>query len=382
MNRRKFLTLLGGGIITAAGAGATGFALTRTPNKALAPWADAGNLYKEPRKRALSYALLAPNPHNRQPWLVDLSVPEKITLYVDTNRVLPATDPYSRQITIGLGCFLELLRMAGAQDGYRVTLTPFPEGEDDKKLDARQVAEISFVQDASVAKDPLFAHVLQRRTVREPYDLTRKVEDKKLAIIENASLQGVTCSSTNNPERLKQIRKLTAEAFIVELETPATYKESVDLFRIGKSEIENNPDGLAFSGPFFESLALLGLFSREAAMDQSSASYQQALEGILESCNTAMGYVWLITQTNKRIDQLNSGRDWIRLHLAATAQGLSVQPMSQALQEFAEMKPHYQHCHQMLAPNGGTVQMLGRLGYAAQISPSPRWGLAHKIIKA
>ena len=129
MNRRKFLTVAGGGIILAAGA-ATGWVATRTPTKALAPWEKAGSDYDEPRQKALSYAILAPNPHNRQPWIVDLSKPDTVILKVDTGRMLPHTDPFNRQITVGLGCFLELMTMAAAEDGYRVDITLFPDGFD------------------------------------------------------------------------------------------------------------------------------------------------------------------------------------------------------------------------------------------------------------
>ena len=83
ISRRGVLGLIGGGPIIAAGAGAGGFALTRTPEKALAPWSAAGG-YSDPRKRALSYAILAPNPHNRQPWLVDLSEKDTVVLYRDS----------------------------------------------------------------------------------------------------------------------------------------------------------------------------------------------------------------------------------------------------------------------------------------------------------
>ena len=71
MKRRKFLKVVGtAGVIVAAGG--VGFVVTRTPTDALAPWEDAGSMYADPMRRALSYAILAPNPHNRQPWLVDL----------------------------------------------------------------------------------------------------------------------------------------------------------------------------------------------------------------------------------------------------------------------------------------------------------------------
>ena len=101
-DRRKVLGIIGGGSIVAATAGAGVFLSTRTPTRALAPWQQAGQ-YQEPRRRALSYAILAPNPHNRQPWQVDLSQDDRIILFADTDRLLPHTDPYNRQITIGLG---------------------------------------------------------------------------------------------------------------------------------------------------------------------------------------------------------------------------------------------------------------------------------------
>ena len=63
--------------------------------------------------------------------------------------------------------------------------------------------------------------------------------------------------------------------------------------------------------------------------------------------------------------------------LAATAQGLSMHPLSQALQEYPEQAAHYQAVHQLLsaADRGQTVQMWTRLGHAPAIGPAPRRGL-------
>jgi len=61
MSRRRFLSLTGGGFVVAAGGGIAGFSLTRTPHHALSPWHAAGS-YNEPRRFALSYAILvSPN---------------------------------------------------------------------------------------------------------------------------------------------------------------------------------------------------------------------------------------------------------------------------------------------------------------------------------
>lgn len=380
MERRQFLKVMGGGAIVAASAASAGFLMTRTPNRALAPWAEAGTMYAELRRRALSYAILAPNPHNRQPWLVDLAKPSEIHLYVDTDRLLPATDPFNRQITVGLGCFLELLRMAAAEDGYRASIEPFPEGFNDKRLDQRPIASVTFSEDSSVAPDPLFQHVLQRRSLKEPYDVTRPVEVAVLQELEAAASGVDEIGSTADSNDVTALRKLTREALLIEIETPHTFKESVDLFRIGKAEIEANPDGIDFSGAMFETLNAVGLFSREAALDTQSTAYSQGIDAQLAPCDTGMAYLWLTTDENNRLDQISAGRDWVRVNLAATAAGVGIHPMSQALQEYPEMADHFERIHQMLAPEGGTVQMFGRLGYADPVPPSPRWRLQHKIL--
>ncbi len=60
MNRRKFLKIAGSaGVILAAGGGA--FVATRNPTDAIKPWQNVGSTYSDPMRRALSYAILAPN---------------------------------------------------------------------------------------------------------------------------------------------------------------------------------------------------------------------------------------------------------------------------------------------------------------------------------
>lgn len=379
MNRRKFLTLTGGGVILAAGVGVAGFAVTRTPDKALVPWAQAGSLYSEPRKRALSYAILAPNPHNRQPWLIDLSKENRIILHVDTSRLLPHTDPFNRQITIGLGCFLEILRMAAAEDGYRVRMEAFPEGSGEN-LDKRPVAILSFEADETVKKDPLFASVMERRSLKVPYDMKREIPDADLGKLIALTNDDVQINGTNAAPKVSELRQLTNEATIVELHTHRANKESTDLMRIGKSEIEANPDGIDIGGPFMEALSIFGIFTREKVLDPTSSIFKQGQEMLLAQSGSAMGHVWLTTKGNSRLDQLNAGREWVRVNLTTTSLGLGLHPHSQALQEWPEMKVHYDKCHALLAPDGGTVQMLGRLGYGEKIGPSPRWPLDTRII--
>ena len=375
LSRRKTLALIGGGAIFAATGGAA-FAVTRTPQTALAPWAAAGG-YDDPRLRALSHAILAPNPHNRQPWKVDVSVPGQVTLYVDTDRLLPHTDPFSRQIVIGLGCFLEVLRIAALEDGLAVETQVFPDGADTDRLDARPVARCVFTP-TDAARDPLFAQVPHRRTLKEPFDTTRPVPQAALDRV-LAAATGTEVGGSLAEDSIAALRALSHEALRIEIETPHTYKESVDLFRIGRREVDANPDGIDFSGPMFEAMALTGTFTREAALDPSSLAFTEGLKAVFANTDTAMGHLWQVTRTNTRADQIAAGRDWVRLNLAATAEGLGMQPLSQALQEYPEMAAPYREIHARLAPGGGTVQMFARIGYGPDVPPSPRWPLEEKL---
>lgn len=380
MQRRNFLKIAGSSaVILAAGAG--GWAVTRTPNAALAPWAMAGGAdYSDPRVRALSYAILAPNPHNRQPWTVDLSTPGEATLFCDLDRLLPATDPYSRQIVIGLGCFLELLRMAAAEVGLLAEITPFPDGQDTSALDGRPIARIRFLVGARVQRDPLFAQVLDRRSNKEAYDTARPVAASDLTAMAEAGGGGLSTQWTNEASRVAALRELTWNAHLTEVHTPRTMQESIDLMRIGKAEINANPDGIELGGPFLEAMNRFGILTREAMADPDSQTFAQGLAKYEPLYRSAMAHIWVVTPGNARTDQLNAGRAWVRINLDATARGIGLHPLSQALQEFPEMAEHFAQARELLNVTGDeTLQMLGRVGYGPSIQRTPRWPVETRI---
>ncbi len=381
VSRRSVLKVLGGGTIVAAG-GTGLFLATRTPRRALAPWRRAGIGYEDTRLEALSWAILAPNPHNRQPWLVRLDRDDRFTLLAERDRGLPETDPFDRQITIGLGCFLEVARQAAAARRRGMRVEPFPEGESETGLDERPVARVTLTE-AGGEPDPLFAHVLARRSCKEPFDLARPVSDAEVAALAGATVPGVSLGATTEVAEVAALRDLGWRAHVVESETPRTYTESVRLMRIGRREIERNPDGIDLGGPLLESLHLAGLLTRAQLADPGSDAYRQGMEMYRTLFEHTPAFVWLSTRGNARGDQLAAGAAWVRLNLATTAAGLALHPVSQALQEYPEMAPLLGELHDRLgAAPGERVQMLGRLGYGPEIPPSPRWPLESRVVPA
>ncbi|MCR9072837.1 MAG: twin-arginine translocation pathway signal protein [Alphaproteobacteria bacterium] len=380
LSRRSVLSVIGGGVIVAAGSIGT-FLATRTPTTALEPWAQAGVGYADPRLEALSWAILAPNPHNRQPWLIRLDSKTTVTLFADSNRKLPATDPYDRQITIGLGCFLEIARMAAAVAGYHLEIKAFPEGEDTNRLTERPVARLEFIETAKLV-DPLFAQVLSRRSCKEPFDMTRPPTPAAVEALFSILPDGVRGAGTTESATVARIADLAWKGLQVETNTDRTYRESVDLIRIGRREIEANPDGIDLGGPFLESLSLIGMLDREQLADPASTAFAQGLEMYRALFEATPAFVWLATDGNSRRAQLRAGAAWVRLNLATTAAGLALHPVSQTLQEYPEMTTLNRQIHQELAEPGETVQMLGRLGHGPETAPSPRWPLDSRVVQA
>ena len=127
MERRQFIRLAGGGAVFAALAPLAGCS-RELPAEALSPWNGPG---AEPdlRRWLLGHAILAPHSHNLQSWLADLRTPDEITLRVDRSRLLPETDPFSRQIMMSHGTFIELLDLAARERGMRAEISLYPEGE-------------------------------------------------------------------------------------------------------------------------------------------------------------------------------------------------------------------------------------------------------------
>ena len=376
VSRRNFIRILGGGVVF-AGTGSL-WAATRAPASAREPWRSASMAQADIRRDALSFAVLAPNPHNRQPWLVALDGADSLTLYCELDRRLPQTDPFDRQITIGLGAFLEILSMAAAEAGYRAEIVPFPEGEPQPRLDGRPVAHVRFRKDEDQQKHLFFAEIRKRRTSRTVYD-NRPLTEDCLRRIAGAVGQART-GWTNDPGRRRTLAALAIEALVTELDLRRTAKETVDALRIGKRAIDRRPDGIAVAGPVAEGLYDLGLLDPADLLDPQSTLAVRERRDAREQIDSSAAFAWLVTDGNSRADQIAAGRDYMRFCLAATAAGLSMQPLSQALQEYPEMAGSYSAMRAALGTGPRqTLQMFVRLGYGPPVEPAPRWPYQSRI---
>ncbi|MDP1738448.1 MAG: hypothetical protein Q8L23_13535 [Caulobacter sp.] len=377
MQRRDFIRVLGGGAIFAA----TGCAPAGVDPRAA--WVDPGAGETDVRRKALSWAILAPNPHNMQPWIVDLSVPDQITLYIDRTRLLPVTDPFNRQITIGCGGFLELLIMAlSERGGLASTVELFPEGEAHPVLDDRPLFRVStHPQGATPA--PLFGNVLQRRTNRGPFT-NREVDQAAASNLLGAfkSLEGVACNVTTAPDRIARLRELVYRGAHIEAHTPPAHHESVERTFIGARDVALHPWGVSLDQPVMTAMNAAGILTKSKMATPGTTAFKESLKFLKTAADTSQGFLWITTAADTRAEQITAGRAYLLANLAATKFGLAMHPWSQGLQEYATQKPVYDALHKDLAPGGGRIQMLARIGYPkAEIPPAPRRGLAAQLRK-
>ncbi len=381
LSRRNFILMAGTtAVIVAAGSAAVN--LDEMPSSAIAAWSEPSSTESDIRKRVLSYAILAPNPHNMQPWLVDLRQPDQIILYCDRSRLLPQTDPFSRQILIGHGAFLELLDLAAGAAGHRAEITYFPKGEFGDLIDDRPIASIRLIPDPNREPDPLFQQILKRRSAKVPFDSAKPLSPDHVKGLATA-YTNPDCKfsiTTENPQVLG-LQGIVRSGMEIEMRTPRTYQESVDVMRIGAKEVEQNRNGISLTGAPIGWGRLLGLISREKLADPTSQAFQSGVTMYRNIAEASPAFAWMTTSRNSRSMQLAVGRAYARLNLKATELGVAMHPMSQVLQEYKEMQALQRGFLRMLdIPEGHTVQMLVRLGYTKNPNPSPRRALQDLLL--
>lgn len=373
ISRKSFLRVLGGGLVVAAGVAIAVPRLDAMPAVAIDGWRGPDPAETDPRRRALAWALLAPSPHNLQSWTVDLSQPDTIVLYVDRARLLPQTDPLSRQILIGHGCFLEILVMAAAADGYAADVTLFPDGPWTLE---RPVARVTIAKQPGIRLDPLFAEVPRRRTVKGKFEARNLDPSHKAALLAGQGTTGLPLVIADDAGEVERLRALVIAGSEMEMNTPRTHKESIDVARIGAAEIAAHRDGISLKGPMIWALRQVGAMTPEKAMTPGTLAWKGGRDYAMAGYASARAFGWIASPDNTRPTQVATGRAFVRLQLAATALGVSLQPHSQLLQEYPEMDSLRAAIHRQTAvPDGATLQMFFRLGYAGDPGPSPRRAL-------
>ena len=378
VTRRTALQFLGLGVGVVAVAGATGltwraidggvFATGTGP--AYTAWDEAVPTGQDPRNLVRA-AVLAANAHNTQPWLFIVSG-ERIELFADMTRTIGAMDPLLRELHLSLGCALENLVLAGPPSGLtaQVVLLPDP-------ADATHIATVTLTP-TTASRSPLFDAITSRHTNRGAYDTTRPVTSQQLdALGALVDVPGTEVVWFTTDEEKRTFSNLTVRATEAIIADPQQAADDYRWYRTDWQDIQEMKDGITIDpsgqSAFIRALAKLLPVSQE----QNNSGW---LTGTRDTqLPTAAAFGALIVPDPRDAAQLvQTGRVWQRMHLAATANGLAMQPLCQIPERIdretsAGLDPEFGDAAAGMLPAGRHAIMTFRIGYpTATPPPSPR----------
>ena len=378
MNRRNFIKIIGVGTGSVALSSSL-ISCDDTSTMVDYGWGGPDSSIQDIRLQVLAYAILCPNPHNKQPWIVQLTGPASFNLYVDPERLLPETDPLHRQIHIGQGTFLETLAIAATGLGYKANVNYFPEGMyGNTELLDKPVAAIKLVREASITKDPLFGFLLQRHSNKREYDNYRLTQNELDTLRAAHELHSdYPLSFIDSPKSKTILVNTLTVAMQIEVGNRQRDMETIKMFRFNDNEAQTLRDGFGVSQTgitgvkkFIAETFFLNRKKVEADPSEFGTQAVEMTQKVSESTNT---FAWLTSSGNTRLDQVKIGRDYCRINLQTSMMGLAQHPMSQVLQEYTDMRElQVEFKKQFGIPESDTVQMLFRIGKAAPTTHGPR----------
>jgi hypothetical protein len=362
------------------------------PRKYWEPW-NKGYAYQfeDPRTEAVAHGLLAANSHNMQAWKIQLDEKDKdsFTLYADSDRLTPQVDIYSRQIVISQGTFLEYVRVAAGKLGYNAIITLFPQDEFDangsvESIRNKPVASVT-LKGAEVQNSPLYDAMFLPDTSRTAYLGTQPSPDQVKQLLSLNTDEKMSLLILQDKKDLDNLGKIAMEAATVEASVPRIAKETAGLFRLNEYEKNKYRYGFSLEGQGFSEFSIFfvqSLISLFPGMNDEKATADTFLSSTKNSVDNTPAYVLMITKDNSRTSQVKTGMLYSRFQLTAQTMGFAVQPLSQALEEYPEMKTLYDKIHAQYAAPGQTIQMLARLGKPVQqVSPGMRRDVMELIVK-
>ena len=299
--------------------------------------------FKEPILKAIAYGVSASNPHNTQAWKFKIINEFELLLFIDTRRILPETDPTTRQIHIGCGCFLETASIGMTQEGFTSKIDYFPEGDyQTAKLGTLSVAKLTLKKNENVNSTRLNTVLLNRKTSRLQFSddvINTSLWNRILKLIDSKHNE---IQLFTDVQFLNKIRPILSEGMKIESYCYRTNEESRKWFRENDDRIENLRDGINLPGngifgikKWFAERKLKGLDPKEW---NNKKTINYTLKSHYKKVASSPNIITIKSKTNTILDWVKAGQDYTRLQLACLANNFYMHPLSQVLQEFNEMK--------------------------------------------
>jgi nitroreductase len=304
----------------------------------------------------LCYAIFAPSSHNTQPWRFAI-IGDKVQVYADDHRWLKVADPDRRELYISVGCAIENLIIAMDHFGMGVDVHYLP-----SPVNPLLAAEITALPEAPLSRvrtPGMFTAIPLRRTNHQTY-LPEAVPGEDLQTLRRESEEpGVHLLLTTDRETIRQVDNMVTRADAL-LFADRAFRDEL-AFWIGQG---------AFGTPW-----LMAKLEKLAVQFINVGAGVASADHDLLMSSPVLGVI--SSERNDHESHLRVGQVLERIYLAATALGLSLQPMShiiEAVETRAELAA-------FLGPSAGHPQVPFRLGFAEpDPTATPRLPLSEVLV--
>lgn len=345
----------------------------------LEPWKRTySQKFDDPRLQLAAHGLLAANGHNMQPWKIKLDADRRVFyLFADSERLTREVDPMARQTMVSQGTFLEYVRVAGEQLGYKTEISLFPDGEYDEQALAesmknKPVAKISITKVEAKKSHSLYEYMFMPDTNRAAYEKTPLTSDQSNQLLAINTDGDMSLKLFQDPENLKKLGNYAVKGAEIESVIHRINQESADIFRANEYAKNKYRYGFSLEGQGtkgFMKYVMQGLITLVPSINNEKTTADLYVKSTRTAVDNTPAYAMIITKDNSRAEQVKSGMLYSRLILTAHALGLVMQPPSQVIEEYGEMREQYEQIHRDYAPNGATIQMFVRIGKPTEEVP-------------
>lgn len=314
----------------------------------------------------LNYAVLAPSILNTQPWRFSIAE-DRVKIFADWGRALPVTDPQGRELTISCGAALLNLRVAMRAFGCGCNVKIYPSAEKDDPLVEIKLAGI---ERPSAEDLDLRDAIVMRRTNRQKMENRPLFPDLLKKLLPVSEAPGAALVVVNEIGVKRRIVELVGTAEKILLGN-FNYRHE-----LGHWVQQRVGEGIALHGEAQSRMAgHLPAMPRQPELSTPQAASvarmfavgEDATKRHLDQLATAAVMVVVITKSDDRESWIAAGQTMQRALLLATLAKASASFLNPPI-EIPELRSELAK----IVGIGEVPQVLMRIGYAPEMSPTPR----------
>lgn len=280
----------------------------------------------------LQMAILAASPHNTQPWLFHLHG-NRIKVLADRSRHLGTFDPYRREMQIGIGCAIENMIVAAPAHGYAAEVRHVERQLTKDPGDEAMIAAAITLHEADRERTPLFEAIPRRHTDRNAYDRTRPVPAHLTrAFAEFSRALDVRIDLFEAGPAREAFDAVVSDATAAIVADHAMERDSQRWFRKGPAAIAAHRDGLTLDTMGIPPLMLFAAKMLPPADAETTHRYWLTQTREVHLATARMTGLISVRDRYSASQNLAAGRVWQHMHLMATAEGISMQPLNQPVE--------------------------------------------------